>query len=99
MKKIPAEELIKETIVVINEMFYSKEEISFSNVSRKANVSRSFLYNHEELKSLINKYKMLSDDTQLEEATNLLKKENKELLERLNQYDDFFLDFYLKHNN
>ena len=94
MKKIPAEELIKETIVVINEMFYAKEEISFSNVSRKANVSRSFLYNHEELKTLINKYKLLSDDTKLEEAIKLLETENKNLLARIESYDKQIFDYF-----
>lgn len=94
MKKIPTEELIKETIAVINEMFYSKEEMSFSNVSKKADVSRSFLYNHEELKTLINKYKLLSDATKLEEATKLLEAENKNLLARIEAYDKQIFDYF-----
>lgn len=80
--------LISETISVIDDMFYKSETINFYTVAEKAMVSRSFLYNHSELRSRIERYKSIPDDYKFDERYKTLVDNNKQLLARLQAYDE-----------
>lgn len=90
--------MVLETLRLIDKMFYNGEKVNFYTVATKAKVSRPFLYKHEEIVNKISYYRNFNS-LSVEEKFQKLNNENKELLEKLNQYDDYFLDFYIKHNS
>ena len=90
--------MVESTLDLIDKMFYSGEKINFYTVANKAKVSRPFLYKHKEIVDKISYYRNFNS-LSVEEKFHKLNLENKELLEKLNRYDEYFLDFYLKHSN
>lgn len=89
---------IKSTLKIIDKMFYDNETINYYSVSDKGNVSIRFLYDHQEIRDKISYYKNFNS-LSVEEKFHKLNSENKELLKRLEKYDDYFLDFYITHSN
>lgn len=76
--------LVKNTVEIINKMFFEREIINFYTVAKKADVSRQFLYNHKELKELIIFYKSFNNLPQ-DRVIRYLQMENKSLLDELDR--------------
>lgn len=68
-------ETVKDVLRIIDEMFFNSEKISFYSVSKKANVSRSFLYKQDKLNKKICYYRQFNNST-LEERIKHLKDKN-----------------------
>lgn len=90
-KRIESDELISIVKAAINEMIETGEKINFFTVAEKAQVSRQFLYNHQETKELIEKYRIITDDNKYEILCKSLKEENKNLLKTIEAYDEQIL--------
>ena len=85
-----SEELIKHTLKTINEMFANGEKINYYTVAEKAEVSRTFLYNHKAIVSKIAYYKKLNALSH-EKRIEHFKKENNLLRKRLSTYEDLLI--------
>lgn len=57
MAKEKTEERKQKVIETVNKMLENKEKITFYSVYQKAGVSKSFVYNNEELRELIESYR------------------------------------------
>jgi len=57
MAKEKTEERKQKVIETVNKMLENKEKITFYSVYQKAGVSKSFIYNNEDLRKLIESYR------------------------------------------
>lgn len=57
MAKEKTEERKQKVIETVNKMLENKEKITFYSVYQKAGVSKSFIYNNEDLRELIESYR------------------------------------------
>lgn len=87
-KRIETIELINNVKSVVNQMILDNEKITYYSVAEKAEVSRSFLYSHSELKELIEICRICSQKDEFAFRRQLLLNENKRLLQRLQAYEE-----------
>lgn len=80
--KNKTEETKARAIEAINEMVKNNEPVTYYSVVHKTGISKSFLYNNEEVSSLINSLREHNKNAKLspeQEEIKALKKENKAL--------------------
>lgn len=87
MKKLTADELIKHTKEVVDELFYSIEILNITAIMKKAEISRSFIYSHKELLEYINKSQVVVNSDTLKEAIANLEEENNALIAEIRKYE------------
>lgn len=81
-------------IEAIKKLQQEDKNINFSSVAKEANVSRSYLYNNEELRPLIEELRETNDSGRLEvnakdKIIEKQKDEIKRLKEQLSKYKEF----------
>lgn len=83
--------LLEDTLLIIEQMFYNNEKITFYSVCEKAGVSRKFLYNHPEIIEKITFYRAFNSLEHKERLTQL-NSQNQKMRELLNRYEEALID-------